>query len=105
MWFACAGEEINVGTEQDNYLAFEARVVTGSGGALQGTLVTYWPGLPGAGMGAGCSAGVAWPILDTVVVLGTGPVNAGSVSITVSWPQGHAHLTGAFTYRVLEGDL
>ncbi len=72
-----------MGSAQDNYLGFEARQVSAARDTQQGSLALFWPGTPGAGTGAGCSAGVAWPLLDNVTVLGTGPVDTTSVSITV----------------------
>ena len=80
---SCAGDELDVGTAQNNYLAFEAREVSQTGGGTQGTFVVYWPGPPGTGSTGGCSANVTWPILDTVIVLGVGPVDLSSVTVMV----------------------
>ena len=80
----CAGEEMSVGRSQNNYLAIEVRVVSSGlgGSSLQGSLITYWPGVPGQGAN-GCSATVKWPILDNVTVLGVPAVNAASVAVQV----------------------
>ncbi len=74
---------MDVGTAQNNYLAFEAREVTHSGVGTQGSFVVYWPGPPGSAGAGGCTANVTWPILDTVTVLGVGPVDLASVTIMV----------------------
>ena len=71
-----------MGSAQDNCLGFEARQVSAAGSTQQGSLALFWPGAPGAGTGAVCSAGVAWPLLDNVTVLGTGPIDTASVAIT-----------------------
>ena len=72
-----------MGRAQDNYLGFEARQVSGSGGSQQGSLVLFWPGTPGAGTGSGCSGNITWPLLDGITVLGAGPVSMASVALTV----------------------
>ena len=77
------GEELDVGSAQDNYLGFEARQVSSSGGSQQGSLVLFWPGSPGAGTGSGCSGNITWPLLDNITVLGAGPVNTASIALTV----------------------
>ena len=74
---------MKIGVAQNNYLAFEAREVTQSGAGTQGSFVVYWPGPPGSSSTAGCTANVTWPILDTVTVLGVGPVDLASVTIMV----------------------
>ena len=78
---------MSVGTSQNNYLAFEVRVVSSGlgGSSLQGSLITYWPGVPGQGAN-GCSATVDWPILDNVTVLGVPAVNTASVAVQVHSP-------------------
>ncbi len=82
-----AGEELNVGTSQNNYLAFEVRVMSsGMGGnSSQGSLVTYWPGVPNQGA-SGCSATVTWPVLANVTILGVSAVNTASVAVQVWRP-------------------
>ncbi|CAL8465181.1 g4716 [Coccomyxa elongata] len=81
------GDEMDVGTAQNNYLAFEAREVTHSGVGTQGSFVVYWPGPPGSAGTGGCTANVTWPTLDTVTVLGVGPVDLASVTIMDIGPQ------------------
>ena len=73
-----------MGTSQNNYLAFEVRVVSSGlgGNSSQGSLVTYWPGVPGQGTN-GCSASVNWPILDNVTILGVPAVNTESIAVQV----------------------
>lgn len=75
---------MSVGTSQNNYLAFEVRVVSSGlgGNTLQGSLITYWPGVPGQGA-TGCSAAVDWPLLQNVTVLGVPAVNTASVAVQV----------------------
>ena len=77
-----AGEDLEVGSARSNYLAYEARLVGGPGGARQGALALFWPGPPGQGAGAVCG-GVPWPLLDGVTVLGGGPVDTGSITVVV----------------------
>ena len=77
-----AGEEPNVGQEQDNYLAFEAHLDTVSGGGTtSGSLVVYWPNAPGGS--AGCSSNTSWPLLDTVTLLGVPTADPDSVTVLV----------------------
>ncbi len=83
---SCAGDELNVGTAQNNYVAYEAREVSQTGGATQGTFVVYWPAPPGTEGVAGCSANVTWPMLDMVNILGVGPVDLSSVTVMVRLP-------------------
>ena len=73
-----------VGTSQNHYLAFEVRVLSSGlgGNSLQGSLVTYWPGVPGQGAN-GCNANVHWPILDNVTVVGVPAVNTASIAVQV----------------------
>ena len=81
---ACTGEDLNVGTSQNNYLAFEVRETSSGMGdnSSQGSLVIYWPGAPNAGEN-GCSANVTWPLLTNVTVLGVSSVNPASVAVQV----------------------
>jgi hypothetical protein len=78
------GEELDVGTSQSNYLAFEVREQSSGVGAnsSQGSLVTFWPGVPNKGAD-GCSASVTWPLLNTVVVLGVPAVNTATIAVQV----------------------
>ena len=81
---AATGEELDVGTSQNNYLVFEVREQSSGVGAnsSQGSLVTYWPGVPNQGA-KGCSASVTWPVLNTVIVLGIPAVNTATVAVQV----------------------
>jgi hypothetical protein len=74
---------MQIGTAQNNYLAFEAREISSPESGPQGTLVLYWPAAP-SGQNSGCSANVTWPLLDDVIVLGVGPLDPKTVTITVS---------------------
>lgn len=78
-----AGEELSVGTSLDNYLSFEARVTGSTSAGFQGTMVLYWPGPPSGGAGSSCNANVTWPMLTSIYILGSGPVNTASVAIMV----------------------
>ncbi len=81
---ACTGEDLNVGTSQNNYLAFEVRETSSGMGdnSSQGSLIIYWPGMPSAGNNGG-SANVTWPLLTNVTVLGVSAVNPASVAVQV----------------------
>ena len=81
---ACTGEDLDVGTLQNNYLAFEVREISSgmSGNSSQGSLVIYWPGIPNFGNN-GCSANVTWPLLTNVTVLGVSAVNPATVAVQV----------------------
>ncbi len=83
----CAGEELSVGTSLNNYLSFEVRLTGSTSVGLQGNMALYWPGAPGGGQGSGCTANVTWPMLTAITILGSGPVNTASVSVTVSIPK------------------
>ena len=82
---ACTGEDLSVGTSQNNYLAFEVRETSSGMGdnSSQGSLIIYWPGMPNAGNN-GCSANVTWPLLTNVTVLGISAVNPASVAVQVT---------------------
>ena len=73
-----------MGTTQNNYMAFEVREMSSGVGAnsSQGSLVTYWPGVPNQGAN-GCSANVTWPVLNAITVLGASAVNTASVAVQV----------------------
>ncbi len=72
-----AGEERDVGYAQDNYLAFEAHQDISAG---SGSMIIYWPNVPGF------FGNASWPTLDEIVILGLPSINASSVSILVSNP-------------------
>ncbi len=80
----CTGEELTVGTSQNNYLGFETQLTGNTAMGYQGTMVLFWPGAPGGSTGSSCDANVTWPMLTAVSVLGSGPVNTASVAIMVS---------------------
>lgn len=79
-----AGEELTVGTSLNSYLGFEAQLTGNTAMGYQGTMVLFWPGVPGGSAGTSCDANVTWPMLTAVSVLGSGPVSTASVAIMVS---------------------
>ncbi len=72
------GETLEEGTARGHRLDFAARL-TSAGTGMRGVLTAAWPG---ASSGS-CSAGVVWPRLASIVLLGVGPVDVPSVSVTV----------------------
>jgi hypothetical protein len=78
----CAGEELAVSDARGHRLDFLARLQAAPGGGAHGTLSATWAPGPSTAAG-GCTANTTWPRLQSVVVLGVGPVDIPSVSVTV----------------------
>ena len=54
------------------------------GGAQGGGQLSWsWPGSPAGTPGAGCTSGVAWPLVEAVVVLGSNSTAPQALSIQV----------------------
>lgn len=53
--------------------------------AYNGVLTVAYTGTPGGTPDAGCTNNVQWPAVDDIEILGVGPVNVSSVTVTV-WP-------------------
>ncbi len=78
----CAGEELAVSDARGHRLDLLARLQAAPGGGARGTLLATWAPGPSTAAG-GCTANTTWPRLQSVVVLGVGPVDISSVSVTV----------------------
>lgn len=54
------------------------------GGKYSGFLSAMFNGTPGGATGAGCGKDAwSWPVLDTIILLGVGPVDTQSISVQV----------------------
>ena len=51
--------------------------------AYNGVLTVAYTGTPGGTPDAGCTNNVQWPAVDDIEILGVGPVNVSSVTVTV----------------------
>ena len=51
--------------------------------AYNGVLTVAYTGTPGSTPDAGCTSNVQWPAVDDIEILGVGPVNVSSVTVTV----------------------
>ncbi|KAK9822226.1 hypothetical protein WJX81_001471 [Elliptochloris bilobata] len=81
------GEELNIGRALDNYVSFTAQLTwQAQARAYNGALTVGYTGAPGGTPDAGCTSNVAWPVVDDIEVLGVGPVNVSSVTVTGTAP-------------------
>lgn len=91
------GEDLELGAALDNYVTFTAET---EGGGGTGHLDIQFTGNPLAGEDAGCTAGISWPSIESIRIMGVASVDTSSVttqSLTTAAPAAGAVSTASIS--------